>query len=312
MQYQVKTPVLMIVFNRPETTKKVFERVREVKPKKLYIAADAPRDDNNNDNVRCKQVKDIFHQVDWECEVHTNYAEKNMGCSKRPHTAISWALEKEERIIVLEDDCFPEIEFFRFCDELLEKYQQDERIMLISGTNYYKKWDTEYSYLFSRYLKIWGWATWKRAWDKYDINIKLWENQEAKELLKEKLSKRAYREDVKRYDYLLNGENRTTAWDYQWEFCMLTNSGMSIVPAQNLVRNIGFGEGATHTFDLFCKFSNIESYEIEFPLKHPPFVMPNTKYDKKFMKDSHTPTILYMVYYKIRTVLLKIIKGKKL
>ena len=284
-EYQVESPIAMVVFNRYDTAIKVFEQVRKVRPKKLFVIADGPRPNVPEDVEKCKKVRAIFDNVDWDCEVYKNFSEENLGCSKRPYTGFSWVFENVEEAIILEDDCLPNITFFKYCDELLKKYKDDERIMLISGTNQLKTWKREnYSYHFSNFGGIWGWASWRRAWKYFDIEIKLWKDEATKRLLKDRLSKLQYFTRKRVYDELCNNSENTTAWDFQWGFARLIQSGLAISPSVNLITNIGNGADATHTAKK-SMVSELTSYSMEFPLVHPPYVMQDEEYDKKmFMK----------------------------
>lgn len=304
MEYRVKNAVLLIGFNRPENMKKMLEVVEKVKPNRLYVALDGPRKGKEEDIINCNKVKEIFKEISWECDLRMDVSEINLGCSKRPHSAISWALSSEEQIIILEDDCIPEIAFFKYCDELLEKYKQDSRIMLVCGTNSFGTWETEYSYLFSRQTRIWGWATWKRAWDKFDVNIEMWKDSEVKKLLSQYYTAKEYKEEIQSYNELLGAENVTTAWDYQWGFNVLVNNGLAIIPKYNLIKNIGFGEDATHTTYKYSELAYMTTHDISFPMKHPPFLIPNYEYDKKFLKSTHKRGICFVIYSHIRHIVL--------
>ena len=279
-EYNVKRAVAMIVFNRPDTTRRVFEKVRQVKPTKLFIIADGPRENNKDDLVKCAEVREIFNNIDWDCKLFTNYSERNLGCGKRPATGISWVFENVDEAIFLEDDCVPDISFFRFCDEMLERYRYDSRIMLISGTNQLIEWHRgEYSYHFSNFGGIWGWASWARAWKYFDIEISLWENPIIKEVLKFKLDKIQYYSRSQIYDELLYNSKNTTAWDYQWGFARLIQSGLAIVPSKNLITNIGHSSDATHTHNKNSPVANLPTKSLEFPLNHPPYVIADKEYD---------------------------------
>lgn len=170
-----ETPILLMVFARPDTTKIVFERIREIKPKKLYIAADAPRQNREDEIFRAKQTREIFNNIDWDCKVEKLFRKENLGCGKAISGAISWFFEKEEYGIILEDDCLADKSFFDFAQEMLIKYKDDNRIGHISGNCYYpEKIIGNYSYNFSKICHIWGWATWKRVWQTFDINFNFW------------------------------------------------------------------------------------------------------------------------------------------
>ncbi|MDX5421250.1 MAG: nucleotide-diphospho-sugar transferase [Hymenobacteraceae bacterium] len=278
------TPVLLIIFNRPHTTQKVFDRIRQLKPSKLYVAADGPRPHVATDAERCAEARRIVEQVDWECEVKTLFQEKNLKCGVAPSTAITWLFEHEETGIILEDDCVPSESFFWYCQELLEKYKHDTRIMHISGNNYLNGWrrDSDYSYYFSDKVNAWGWATWRRAWQLFDFNLKFYPELKEKGYLKglflnkfEETYRLSKLEEA--YSSISNGD----IWDYQWEFTVYSNSGLCIVPEVNLVRNIGFGEDATHTFNQHEKKAYVKENEIGLPLRHPPFVIRDIESDRR-------------------------------
>ena len=178
----LKTAVLLVIFNRPETTQVVFEAIRKAKPPRLYVAADGPRTEVPSDAKKCKEAREIINQVDWDCEVKTLFREKGLGCGLGPSSAFTWFFEHEEDGIILEDDCLPSQSFFWFCEELLERYRHDNRVMHIGGNNFLNGWqkDRDYSYYFSNSGHIWGWATWRRAWKLFDFNISLYEKLKGK------------------------------------------------------------------------------------------------------------------------------------
>jgi len=281
MTYKVKTPVALIVFNRYDNARQIFERVKTVKPAKLYVIADGPRSSHPGDIEKCKRVRSIYDQIDWDCEVFRNYSETNLGCSQRPFTGISWVLEQEERAIILEDDCLPDPTFFRFCDEMLERYKDDDRVMQVAGSNTNVTWKRgEYSYHFAKFSLIHGWATWRRAWAKMDINISNWNDPVVKQVLKDRFEPWYYYAISHIYDRLVDNSQNTSAWDYQWGFARRLNNGLSVVPCTNLITNIGFGPDSTHTVNKKSKAAALPSTPLNFPLKHPPFVMEDTGYDK--------------------------------
>lgn len=304
MDYKVKTPIVMIVFNRYEKALQVFKKVSIVKPSKLYIVADGPREGSQADLEKCKKVRSIFDEIDWPCDVIQIYSSINLGCSKRPHTGISLVFEKEEEAIILEDDCVPDVSFFKFCDTLLTKYKHDQRVMLISGTNYNTTWYRgENSYHFAKLGGTHGWASWRRSWEQMDIEIKVWDEAVVKELLKEKLSTKLFYFRSKVYDSLINNSSNVSAWDYQFGFARLINNGLAIVPSVNLIKNIGYGEDSTHTSDSNSKVANLVSHSIPFPLKHPGYIMEDSSYDKLFV-NLHYPLnakiLIKALYNKLR------------
>lgn len=274
------TPILLLFFNRPDTTQRVFDEIKKVQPKKLYISADGPRVGKPGEAEKCKALRDtIIRQVDWECELFTNFSDRNLGCRMAISSGIDWLFKHEERGIILEDDTLPSDSFFRFCDELLEKYRDEKRIMMISGDNFqFGRKVTEYSYYFSRYTHIWGWATWKRAWNYYDVYMKLWPEFKDTRLLLNVLG------DTKEVSYWRRifdkvYDRKIDAWSYQWLFASWLQDGLNILPQVNLVSNIGFGNSGTHTKGK-SEVANLESREISFPLSHPFCVSRNVIADK--------------------------------
>jgi hypothetical protein len=291
-EVQLTTPVLFIIFNRPETTRIVFDAIRVAKPTRLYVAADGARPGVASDVTRCAEARAIINHIDWPCDVKTLFSDSNLNCGVGPSSAMTWFFEHEAEGIILEDDCLPSQSFFRFCQELLEKYRSDNRVMHIGGNNFLSNWhrDNNASYYFSRSGHIWGWATWRRAWTKFDYDIKLYESLKEKgyfdDFFLNRLEK-LYR--LRKFDRTVAMRGRVDWWDYQWDFARYVNSGLSIVPGKNLVKNLGFGEGATHTVNPKSRSAYMEANEIEFPLRHPPYVIRDVKTDKayfnRFMKD---------------------------
>jgi hypothetical protein len=283
----LRTPVLMVIFNRPETTKVVFEAIRKAKPPRLYVAADGPRPHVPTDAARCAEARKVIDGVDWNCEVKTLFSEKNLNCGRGPSSAFTWFLENEPEGIILEDDCLPSQSFFWYCQELLEKYRNDTRVMHIGGNNFLNGWlkDNDYSYYFSRSGHIWGWATWRRAWDKFDFNIsqyeKLKERGQFDGFFLNPLEKR-YR--LSKFDDTAARKGRADWWDYQWDFARYVNSGLAIVPSVNLVKNIGFGDGATHTNNAHTEASELKAHDIKLPLSHPPFMIRDIESERRYFR----------------------------
>jgi GR25 family glycosyltransferase involved in LPS biosynthesis len=284
--YELKTPVVFIIFNRPDTTERVFAEIAKAKPPKLLVIADGPRETCPDDSEKCAAVREIIRNVDWDCEVLTNYSNKNMGCKHRISTGLDWVFDNVEEAIILEDDCLPHPDFFRFCEELLNHYRHDNRVMHIGGNNFLcARKDLESSYYFSIYSHIWGWATWKRAWKYYDVDLKLWPTiKKNKLLLNFFKNKKEYRNRIKIWELTYRGKIST--WDYQWLFSILTQNGMSILPKNNLISNIGFGDEATHTKMEDKLHSNLKTEDIIFPLSHPEYVMIDLIADENYSKIS--------------------------
>jgi len=279
------TPILMIVFNRPETTAKVFEQVKAIKPKKLYVAADGPRPNNPNDLIKCQETRNVVNAIDWDCDLHTLFQTDNLNCGKGPMTAINWFFEHEENGIIIEDDCVPALSFFKYCEELLQKYKDHDQIMMINGFNFYKQQPSENeSYYFSKYGHPWGWATWRRAWLHFDYYISDFEIRKKEGYFKryfESRIDRFYR--VRKFQKAYNHAEQIDFWDYQWDYARFVNNGLTIIPKQNLVQNIGFGEHATHTINSHTKRANMKGNELEFPLIHPANIEQDTYMDKQYL-----------------------------
>ncbi|MEH2277179.1 MAG: CmcI family methyltransferase [Nostoc sp.] len=271
------TPVAFLIFNRPETTARVFEAIRQAKPPKLLVVADGARADKLGEAEECAATRAIINQVDWECEVLTNYSDVNLGCRKRVSSGLDWIFEQVEKAIILEDDCLPHPTFFRYCQELLEKYHDNQRIMMISGDNFqFGSNRTEYSYYFSRYGHCWGWASWRRAWTKYDGSMQLWTELRDNNWLNEVLqNEQAVAYWSKIFQGVYDGFN---TWDYIWLFTLWANNGSTILPNVNLVSNIGFCSG-THTNSINSPLANMAIEAMKFPLKHSPMITRNTQAD---------------------------------
>lgn len=281
--YALKTAVLFLIFNRIETTRKIFEEIRKAKPPRFYIAADGPRRDKQGEAEKVKQVREyVMNNVNWDCEVRTLFREENLGCKYAVSSAIDWFFENEEMGIILEDDCLPSQSFFWFCEELLEKYKDDERLFIISGYNKKNEWKTnQCDYFFSNFGGIWGWASWRRAWEHYDINM-----SDIQEFIK-----RGHFEDVlgtrigvARKKSILNATRaKIDTWDYQWGYARHKNSAMACVPSKSLIENIGFGVDSTHTFGL--NNDRVTKHEISFPLYNNIFIVADRCYDENFISN---------------------------
>ncbi len=299
-EFKLNVPVLFLIFNRPDTTQRVFNEIRKAAPPKLFVSADGPRENKPGEFEKCQATRDIIKHVDWDCEVFTNFRDKNSGCKIAVSSGISWFYENVEEGIILEDDCLPCLSFFRFCEELLEKYRDDERIMQIGGTNLLNGWQRDdSSYYFSQYGAIWGWASWRRAWKHYDVNMKLWPEVKAKKMFFDWFDhKREIQFWLNIYDKVYLGQIDT--WDYQWDFAKRINLGLGIVPKVNLVSNIGFREDATHTKDKKHAFAELECLNIEFPLRYPKVLRRNKISDNRFFDTFIKQSFLKRVISKLK------------
>lgn len=278
LNHIIKTPIAFFIFNRPDTTSKVFEAIRKAKPKRLLVIADGPRIEQAEDQKKCAETRAIINRVDWNCEVIRNFSDVNMGCKLRISSGLDWVFGMVEEAIILEDDCLPDPSFFKFCELMLEKYRNDERIMMISGTNLLTELKIKESYVFSRYFAIWGWASWRRAWAYYDINMTDWNTLKEQGQLKSFYSQKYMEKYVElMFNYILLGD--TLTWDIQWFYSCLFNNGLCIVPKVNLISNIGLV--GTHTSgDKSNNFLPLFSIDNE-NFVHPKMVFPNNLYDEK-------------------------------
>ena len=295
-QFKLTTPVAFVIFKRPDTTEKVFQAIRQAKPKKLLIVADAPRIDRLYEVEQCAMTRAIVDQVDWDCEVLKNYAEANMGCKKRLFSGLDWVFEQVEEAIILEDDCLPHSSFFQFCQELLDRYREDNRVATIVGQNVQSGCKrTDYSYYFSLHNRCWGWASWRRAWQLNDPDMRLWEEIRQKKLLNDILNNA---QAVKYWNRIFQEtyDGNIDTWDYQWTLACWVQSQLSITPSVNLISNIGFGGSATHSMnaqDSFARrFANMPTESIQFPLNHPPFVIRDVEADTYMQKTFFNTSLL--------------------
>uniref|UniRef100_UPI000AA36514 methyltransferase type 11 n=2 Tax=Mycobacterium avium TaxID=1764 RepID=UPI000AA36514 len=241
-------PIIFMIFNRPDTTRKVFERIRAAKPEKLLVIADGPRASRPGEAEKCAATRAIIDEVDWDCEIERDFADTNMGTCPRISSGITRAFELVDKAVILEDDCVPSPSFFEYCADLLDRYENDERVMMISGNNHlFGHADITDSYYFSRYPHVWGWATWKRAWAKYDVKMTHWPEIRDRQLFDQYFSKTTERYHWEGIFQYIVYENRVDTWAWRWFYSIWANSGLCATPARNLVHNIGFEADATHT-----------------------------------------------------------------
>ena len=281
----MNTPVALIFFNRPDTTARVFAEIARAKPKHLFLIADGPRPHNPTDAQNCAAARAVVEQVDWECRVHRNYSDSNLGCGMRPATGLTWAFEQVDRVIVLEDDCVPDPTFFPFCDEILERYRDDERVMHVAGNNFQSgRRFGNTSYFFSRHnICLGGWATWARAWRHYDIELKAWPSLRDTPWLSYILGEPRGAAVWRRiFDQAHAAGKAATYSDYQWTFTCWVENGLSVIPNVELCRNIGFDNAATHVFSADCPWRVAHTDPMKFPLAHPRYITPDAAADLAF------------------------------
>lgn len=282
-EFKLEIPVLFLVFNRIDTTKEVFAQIKKIKPPKLYIASDGPREDRPDESTNVQKIRAfLLESINWDCEVFTRFNEVNLGCKISVSQSIDWFFQKEEMGIVLEDDCLPSQSFFQFCQELLQKYQYDERIFLITGYNKQNNWrKDEHDYFFSNLGGIWGWASWKRAWNHYDVDIKDIDNFIANDGFTKSLGKSLGK---LKQEMIYNNviRDNVDTWAMQWGYARHKNNALTCIPSMSLIKNIGFGEHATHTHG--DNLDGVEANEIMFPLKENDFVVSDDEYDELLFK----------------------------
>lgn len=268
--YPLNTAVLFLVFNRLDTTKQVFEAIIKAKPPRLYVAADGERADKEGEAEKVKAVRNyIMQNIDWDCEVKTLFREENLGCKCAVSGAITWFFENEEQGIILEDDCLPSQSFFWFCEELLEKYINNDSVYLVSGDSRGPEFiNMQEDYGFCKYPMIWGWASWARVWKSYDADLMDWPS--LANTLPSQISN--YQPTIKFWEATFEKmyHKKIDTWDYQLCFLLLKNKANCIVPRVNLITNVGFGEDATHTLNSNSVAANRKRCEINIPLKHYP------------------------------------------
>ena len=298
----MKTPVAFLIFNRPDTTKKVFEVIRQAQPAKLLVVADGARSDRPGEAEKCQATRAIIDRVDWECEVLTNYSDINLGCKVRVSSGLNWVFNNVEEAIILEDDCLPHPSFFLFCEKLLKYYREDERIMVISGDNFqFGRKRTTYSYYFSRYNHCWGWATWKRAWQHYDVEMKLWQQIRDNNWLESILERPRAIEYWQKVFQATYDEN-INSWAYRWTFACWIQNGLTILPNANLVSNIGFGVEGTHTTNNSNAVANLTTEKVCFPLQHPPFIIRDALADEFTQKTLFNTSVFERIVKKAKKI----------
>jgi hypothetical protein len=301
----MKTPVVLIIFNRPHHTEKVFEVIRQAQPSQLLVIADGPRTNRPEDKEKCASARAIIDRVDWKCQVFKNYSDINLGCDPRIIDGLNWVFDIVEEAIILEDDCIPHPTFFTYCEELLDRYRHDQRVMNISGQNVlFGRKRTDYSYYFSRFTLCWGWATWRRSWQYFDVDLEFWPEVRDKRFMKDILED-PYAVRVWERTAQMLYDGRLTGWDFKWMFSCWLQNGLCIISDRNLITNIGYGAEATHIHDEKDPYIKMPTEAMDFPLKHPPFILRDLDADQFTQRTlfDYDPNIFKKVQNKIKKVL---------
>lgn len=301
------TPLLLLVFNRPHNTRRVFEAVRAARPSRLFIAADGPRPGRPDDDRLCREVRAIAGAVDWPCRVETLFRTQNLGLRVAVSQAINWFFSHVDEGVILEDDVLPSPDFFTYCSELLARYREVPGVMMIAGSNPAAgSVELEASYSFSGYALIWGWATWKRAWQKYDGELESLGPDSGMSVLSSfHCATRGFRMMWSRKLREVKS-GRINTWDYQWAYTLFSNRGACIVPRVNLVENIGFGEDATHTFSLPSWMKRDSSRVLDRPLRHPARIQLDVRLDTAIARDHSGLTTWSEFKFLVRAFLVRI------
>lgn len=274
----MRTPIALILFNRPNHLQKVFRAIAEARPRKLFLIADGPRAGHDEDRELCAQAREIVAAPDWPVEVHRNFSQINLGCGRRVASGLDWVFARVPEAIIVEDDCLPSPDFFPFCEELLERYRYDTRVGMISGDNFVAPAiSCPDSYYFSKYAHVWGWATWRRTWQAFDFDLTKWPEAKRQNILDVVLR----RPEVTRFWAQIFDSQYAShrAWAARLVFTCFMNNLLNILPAVNLVSNIGWGAGATHALDPNDPRGNIPTGRLQFPLRHPEYIVGSTEAD---------------------------------
>jgi hypothetical protein len=279
----LEAPVLFILFNRPETTFRVFEAIRGARPRRLFVAGDGPRPNRPGEKERCETARTVLRKIDWDCEVSTLFRDHNVGLKKAVSSAVDWFFEQVPEGIILEDDCLPTASFFGFCQDLLARHRMDSRVMGITGDNFQdgRRYGNA-TYYYSRLCTVWGWATWRRAWQHFDLAMTTFPQFRREKRIRSLFPDPAVQEFwMEKMQDVYDGG---TSWSFAWVHAMLAQDGLCATPNVNLVSNIGFGPGAVHATATDSQFANIPRHEIDV-MVHPSFVEPDTAADAYFSRN---------------------------
>ena len=300
-------PILFLVFNRPLQTRASLERIREARPLVLYVHCDGPRTHKTGEHDLVAQVRAIIQtEIDWNCKVVTLFREKNLGLREGVFDAINWFFEQEPEGIIVEDDCVPDLSFFQFCAELLERYREDEQVMHIGGSNLAEKFtsDRRESYVFSRFSFVWGWAGWRRAWKKMTLDLDGLGDFEQGQLYKQFVPNPLAR------NYMLDKfrdtrQRKNNSWAYAWFYTILKNNGLCIVPCKNLVQNVGVGERSATNTTAPNKSAMLRASKLDWPLLHPVRRDPDPGLEQQFFYTSQKKRHRLLIWWALKKMNLR-------
>ena len=281
-------PILFIIFKRKDVALQSLAQIRKARPAKLYIAADGPRENVAGEDAIVEETRQaVLGAIDWNCDVKTLFRENNIGCGMGVYTAINWLFENEEQGIIIEDDCVMRDSFFRFVEEMLARYKDDSRVGMICGANYAPSVEIPHSYVFSRYKSCHGWATWRRAWQMMDLDMS-WRNTPYNDSVIKNMGYKA--KDVRYWKYRIKAIDLhdVSAWDWQWYFTLAAQNMLAICPKCSLTSNIGFGKEATHTSEGKISDCYIAKEDLQFPLRHPEYMVPYQPFEREFYHNNNT------------------------
>lgn len=294
------SPVAIFAFNRPDNTRKVFEAVRAAQPKELFLCLDGPRPGNEQDTIKREEIIKHFQTVDWGCEVHRNYSEINLGCRKRMGSGISWVFSKVDRAILLEDDCLPSPDFFHFCEEMLDRYADNPSIGMIAGhREHLLRMKVKDDYYFDRLCTIWGWATWKRAWDQFEPSMSDWPELHNSDLLTSRFRNPRHVQALERLFEQVHA-GKLGSWAAAWALSCIRNDLLCLHPRMNLITNIGCGTDSTHTKSKTSPWANLPLEPLPKELKHPDKIGINEREQNQTFNCLYAPTLRYRIRNRVK------------
>jgi hypothetical protein len=319
--YLTEVPILLMFFIRPHTLFKVFEQIKKARPRVLFLVSDAPRNTYPNDFELNQMCKSIVQDIDWDCDVQTYYAYTNQGMYRMGYDSLKWAFEKTDRLIFLEDDVVPNQSFFRFCADTLERYKDDERIHMVCGMNQLGIYNEASSdYFFSKAGSIWGFALWRRTFETFDYEMQYGNDKYILEVLGRNIPRyrKVFIENAYKY---INGElndNERIAFEFQCGVTMYLQNRLILVAKKNMISCIGATEGAAHANSSLRELPKgiqrvfeMVTYEYDFPLKHPNYVMEDKTYEKRIERIFGWGHPLIQINRRIESILRQLIFGDK-